>query len=88
MDNDARSCYDCIICNLAMIVSQYFGMSANASATQVKTLKEMKFRLRTAMGDSNFFINIHHLHQFMAWVRAAAYLLPYGLSSAAYLWIV
>jgi hypothetical protein len=55
MDNDAKSCYDRIICNLAMIVSQYFGMSNNASSTQAKTLQEMKFRLRTAIRESHFF---------------------------------
>jgi hypothetical protein len=37
MDNDAKSCYDRIICNLAMIISQYFGMSQNASSTQAQT---------------------------------------------------
>jgi hypothetical protein len=55
MDNDAKSCYDCITCNLAMIVSQYFGMSANASSTQAQTLREMKFRLQTAIGESKRF---------------------------------
>jgi hypothetical protein len=55
MDNDAKSCYDRIICNLAMLVSQYFGMTPNATATQANTLQEMKFRLRTAIGDSKQF---------------------------------
>jgi hypothetical protein len=27
MDNDAKSCYDRIICNLGMIISQYFGVN-------------------------------------------------------------
>jgi hypothetical protein len=31
MDNDAKSCYDRIICNLAMIISQYFGVNKNAA---------------------------------------------------------
>jgi hypothetical protein len=52
MDNDAKSCYDRIICNLAMIISQYYGMSQNMAALQATTLKKMKFRLRTALGDS------------------------------------
>lgn len=30
MDNDAKSCYDRIICNLAMIISRFYGMPKNA----------------------------------------------------------
>jgi hypothetical protein len=52
MDNDAKSCYDRIICNLAMIISQYFGISKNTASVQAKTLKYMQYRLRTALGDS------------------------------------
>jgi ribonuclease HI len=52
MDNDAKSCYDRIICNLAMIISQYFGISHTLASLQATTLKKMKFRLRTALGDS------------------------------------
>ena len=51
-DNDAKSCYDRIICNLAMIISQYFGMSNRACKMQSTTLEKMQFRLRTAIGDS------------------------------------
>jgi rhamnose utilization protein RhaD (predicted bifunctional aldolase and dehydrogenase) len=40
MDNDAKSCYDRIICNLAMIVSQYFGVSARAAKMQATTLQK------------------------------------------------
>jgi hypothetical protein len=57
MDNDAKSCYDRIICNLAMMVSKYFGMSARACSTHATTLKNMRFRLRTALGDSGRFYN-------------------------------
>ena len=53
MDNDAKSCYDRILCNLAMIISQYFGISNTSAAVQATTLKLMKFRLRTATGNSN-----------------------------------
>ena len=53
MDNDAKSCYDRIICSLAMIISQYFGMSERACKMQGTTLEKMKFRLRTALGDSH-----------------------------------
>jgi hypothetical protein len=52
MDNDAKSCYDRIICNLAMVISKYFGMSTRACQTQAATLQNMQFRLRTALGDS------------------------------------
>lgn len=52
MDNDAKSCYDRIICNLAMIISQYFGVSKNMTSTQAFTLRKMRYRLRTAIGDS------------------------------------
>jgi hypothetical protein len=53
MDNDAKSCYDRIICNLAMIISQYFGVTPNTASIQAQTLKKMKYRLRTALGDSS-----------------------------------
>jgi hypothetical protein len=53
MDNDAKSCYDRIICNLAMIISQYYGVSRNMASLQATTLKKMKFRLRTALGESS-----------------------------------
>jgi hypothetical protein len=43
MDNDAKSCYDRIICNLAMIISQYIGAPAAAAKMQTATLKKMCF---------------------------------------------
>jgi hypothetical protein len=52
MDNDAKSCYNRIICNLAMIISQYYGLSPLTVNAQGQTLKHMKYRLRTALGDS------------------------------------
>ena len=52
MDNDAKSCYDRILCNLAMLISQYFGISNSLASVQAKTLRNMKFRLRTAIGNS------------------------------------
>jgi hypothetical protein len=52
MDNDAKSCYDRIIVNLAMLVSKYFGMSNISCKTQAKILKRMQYRLQTALGDS------------------------------------
>ena len=53
MDNDAKACYDRIVCNLAMLTSQYFGMPSNACLMQAKTLQHMRFHLRTAMGISD-----------------------------------
>jgi hypothetical protein len=51
MDNNAKSCYDRIICNLAMIISQYYGVSHNMALLQATTLKKMNFWLKTALGD-------------------------------------
>ena len=50
MDNDAKACYDRIVCNLAMLISQYFGMPQNACSMQAKTLENMEFHLKTALG--------------------------------------
>ena len=55
MDNDAKACYDRIICNLAMLISQYFGMPKNACSMQAKTLENMEFHLKTALGVSEDF---------------------------------
>jgi hypothetical protein len=52
MDNDAKICYDRIICNLAMIISHYYGLSNITTKTQATTLQKMRYRLRTALGDS------------------------------------
>jgi hypothetical protein len=52
MDNDAKSCYDRIICNLAMIISQYYGVTQNVASLHATTLRKMKFRLSTALGES------------------------------------
>jgi hypothetical protein len=52
MDNDAKSCYDWIICNLAMIISQHYGVSNSAASMQAPTLQKMLFQIRTAIGDS------------------------------------
>jgi hypothetical protein len=37
MDNDAKSCYDRIVCNLAMIVSQDYGVKQNMTSLQATT---------------------------------------------------
>jgi hypothetical protein len=52
MDNDAKSCYDRIICNLAMMISQHYGVPNDAASMQAETLQKMLFHIRTAIGDS------------------------------------
>jgi hypothetical protein len=52
MDNDAKSCNDRIICNLAMMASQHYGVSKEAVLMQAETLQNMLFRIRTALVDS------------------------------------
>ena len=52
MDNDAKACYDRIICNFAKLVSQYCGMPMSACKMQSKTLEQMVFQIRTAIGIS------------------------------------
>jgi ribonuclease HI len=52
LDNDAKSCFDRIMCNLGMAVSGYFGIPLCFRKMQATTLKNTVFRLRTAMGDS------------------------------------
>ncbi len=51
-DNDAKSCYDRMICNLATIASRYNGLSHNICKTHASTLEKMKYIIRTAIGDS------------------------------------
>jgi hypothetical protein len=44
-DNDAKSCYNRIICNLAMMVGQYYGVpQLNYCNMQGETLMHSKFR--------------------------------------------
>jgi Reverse transcriptase (RNA-dependent DNA polymerase) len=52
LDNDAKACYDRIVCNLASTVSKKFGMPANAVRLQAATLENMRYNLRTALRDS------------------------------------
>jgi hypothetical protein len=53
VDNDAKSCFDRILCNVAMMVSQYFGITNRMCKLQSTNLMESKFTIRTARGDSN-----------------------------------
>jgi hypothetical protein len=52
IDNDAKSCFDRILCNVAMMVSKYFGVDDNYCKLQSTTLKKSIFKIRTALGDS------------------------------------
>jgi hypothetical protein len=52
IDNDAKSCFDRILCNIAMLVSNYNGIPINFCKMQASTLRKTKFKLRTALGDS------------------------------------
>jgi Reverse transcriptase (RNA-dependent DNA polymerase) len=52
IDNDAKSCYDRIICNLAMMVSRYYGVPLNYCEMQGNTLKNSVFNIRTGLGDA------------------------------------
>lgn len=58
MDNDAKSCYDRVVASLALMISHQFGVPETICQTVGETLKTMKFRLRTAMGDSSEYY--HH----------------------------
>jgi hypothetical protein len=52
IDNDAKSCYDRIICNLAMMVSRYYGVPLNFCNMQGETLKNSVFNIRTGLEDA------------------------------------
>jgi hypothetical protein len=52
IDNDARSCFDRILCSVAIMVSKYFGIAENYLNLQSTTLKETCYKIRTALGDS------------------------------------
>jgi hypothetical protein len=53
IDNDATSCYDRIICCLAIGISIFYGIPVKYCKTLAETLKDSIFRVRTALGDSN-----------------------------------
>jgi hypothetical protein len=53
IDNDAKSCYDRILCNLAMAISEYNGVPSSYRHMQSHNLKNSIFRLRTALGNSH-----------------------------------
>jgi hypothetical protein len=50
IDNDAKSCFDRIVRNLAMLLSRHNGITKNICKIQSTTLQETQFKLRTALG--------------------------------------
>jgi hypothetical protein len=52
IDNDTKSCIDRILCNVAMLISQHFGVPQKICELHATTLKQTTFKIRTALGDS------------------------------------
>lgn len=53
MANNAKSCYDRIVANFALLVSHKFGVPKEYCETVGNTLRNMQFSIRTAMEDSS-----------------------------------
>ena len=70
--------YDWIICNLAMMASQYYGMPVAAFKTQAKNLRAMEFHLQTAFEILENSTNIQEPPPYMDPVREVAPLLHFG----------
>jgi hypothetical protein len=49
-NDDATSCYDRIIPNLAMMVSQKYGVHPQVTATNARTLEKAEYRIRSESG--------------------------------------
>jgi Reverse transcriptase (RNA-dependent DNA polymerase) len=52
IDNDAKSCFDRILCNVAMVISGYYGVPLRFRSMQAENLQNAIFRLQTGLGDS------------------------------------
>jgi hypothetical protein len=52
MDNDAKSCFDRIVCTLAMLISLFYGMSLKLIQIHSTVLLHMKYKIKTALGPS------------------------------------
>ena len=52
IDNDAKSCFDRIVCSLSMAISMYYGIPEQYCKMLSENLKSFIFRLRTALGES------------------------------------
>jgi hypothetical protein len=53
IDNDAASCYDRILCNLAMLISKYYGVPDKYCSVQADNLRYSIYKTRAALGDSS-----------------------------------
>eukprot|EP00957_Ditylum_brightwellii_P112297 8561874-Ditylum_brightwellii.AAC.1 len=51
-DNNAASCYDQILPNVSSLVTRKKGLNKNVTFVYAQTLKEAKYRLKTALGVS------------------------------------
>eukprot|EP00957_Ditylum_brightwellii_P161633 12306389-Ditylum_brightwellii.AAC.1 len=51
-DNNAVSCYDCILLNMSSLVARKKGMHKNVICVHTTTLEEAKYHLKTALGVS------------------------------------
>jgi hypothetical protein len=61
-DNDASSCYDRIIINLASLISRKYGLNRLVVLVHAKTLQQAQFHLRTKEGISS--LSYSHCLQF------------------------
>jgi hypothetical protein len=52
IDNNAKSCFDSILCNVAILIRKYLVFGDKLRKLQSTALKEAQFRIRTALGDS------------------------------------
>jgi Reverse transcriptase (RNA-dependent DNA polymerase) len=52
MDNDAKSCFDRIVCVLAMLISMFFGITWTIVNVHATTLRYMKYYTKTSLGPS------------------------------------
>eukprot|EP00957_Ditylum_brightwellii_P202934 15332488-Ditylum_brightwellii.AAC.1 len=52
-DNNAASCYDQILPNVSSLVAREKGLHKNVTFVHAQTLKEAKYRLKTALGVRN-----------------------------------
>lgn len=55
--NDAKSCYDRIIHRIAALAYRRLGIAAAPVACMLETIQEMKHHIRTAYGDSLFYMD-------------------------------
>jgi hypothetical protein len=52
INNDAKSCFDRMFCNLAMAISMYCGIPEKFCKLLANNLRLSQYKIRTALGDS------------------------------------